>query len=83
MKSSNNYTVRWIAIIVGLVICFSSITLNIVQATAITRTENNHERILSNTKKVQELETQWAVIENELIHVNRKLETLLDEIRMK
>ena len=66
MNTNSNSSVRWIAIIVSILVILSS--LGITFAT-------------SNAKKITEHETSLAVIQNELKHLNLKMDEVLEELK--
>lgn len=66
MNTNSNSSVRWIAIIVSILVILSS--LGITFAT-------------NNAKKITEHETSLAVIQNELKHLNLKMDEVLDEVK--
>jgi len=65
MNNNGNNTVRWMAIIVSIMVILSSLGITFAR---------------SNAKKITEHDTSLAVIENELKHLNTKMDEVLEKL---
>jgi len=63
--TNNGHTVKWIGIIVSILVVLSSLGITFAR---------------SNAKKIAEHDTSLAVIENELQHLNRKMDEVLEKL---
>jgi peptidoglycan hydrolase CwlO-like protein len=73
---NNNSTIKWVAIITSIIIAAGSISFGVIQGSAKERIDDCQNRLDSHEEMITELKTQGAVIENELKHLNSKIEEL-------
>lgn len=66
MNSNRNNTSRWIAIIVSVLVILSSLGITFA---------------MNNAKRITKHDTSLAVIQNELKHLNLKMDEVLEEIK--
>jgi len=76
---NTNHNVRWIAIIVSILIASAGISYGVIQSATGGQIEIFENRIDKHEEMIIEMKTQGAVIENELKHINEKI----DEINNK
>jgi len=71
-------TSGWIAIIVSVLIAAVGISFGAIQSGVKQETQDLHGRVDNHEVYIQELKEQGAVQNNELKHINEKLDTLLN-----
>lgn len=67
----------WIAIIVSIALACGGIAFGAIQASSLAHMRRNYDQVKKHEVIIQKLSTQQAVIENELKHINTKLDKLL------
>ena len=68
-----------VVLIISVVIMAVGFSLGLINANATAEINACKSEIRTNTERIQNLEKQFGVIENELKHINKKLDELKNE----
>ena len=79
MKMNNTNGRAWIGIIISIILASGGISFGAIQQVRMADVKNTVSRLVVLESNVHQLNIQTEVIKNELFHINKKLDQILNK----